>query len=158
MFLKVKRNPIKMVRGVRAENVNHFYVQNGGDLAFNIVRTMKRNGIEVNIELGTGADIVTKDDLEKLVRIFTRRAEENRNAPVLYWYSMGRAMAITRAMQCVKTRNYTCQNTLSEVRSMITQSTVNKMYKEDSKKPMSVIERIRIRRIHREAMEMKERA
>ena len=158
MFLKVKRNPIKMVRGVRAENVNHFYVQNGGDLAFNIVRTMKRNGIEVNIELGTGADIVTKDDLEKLVRIFTRRAEENRDAPVLYWYSMGRAMAITRAMQCVKTRNYTCQNTLSEVRSMITQSTVNKMYKEDSKKPMSVIERIRIRRIHREAMEMKERA
>lgn len=156
MFLKVKRDPIKMVRGVRAENVDHFYVQNGGDLAFNIVRTMKRNGIEVNIELGTGADIVTKDDLAKLVNIFTKRAEENRDVPVLYWYSMGRAMAITRAMQCVKTRNYTCQNTLSEVRSMITQGAVNKMYEEDSKKPMSVIERVRIRR--REAMEMKERA
>ena len=155
MFLKVKRDPIKMVRGVRAENVDHFYVQNGGDLVFNIVRTMKRNGIEVNIELGTGADIVTKDDLEKLVRIFTKRAEENRDAPVLYWYSMGRAMAITRAMQCVKTRNSTCQNTLSEVRGMITQSAVNNMYKEDSKKPMSVLERIRIRR---QAKIMEERA
>lgn len=155
MFLKVKRDPIKMVRGVRAENVDHFYVQNGGDLAFNIVRTMKRNGIEVNIELGTGADIVTKDDLAKLVNIFTKRAEENRDVPVLYWYSMGRAMAITRAMQCVKTRNYTCQNTLSEVRSMITQSAVNKMYREDSEKKLSVLERIRIRR---QAKIMEERA
>lgn len=156
MFLKVKRDPFKMVRGVRAENVDRFYVESGGDLAFNIVRTMKRNGIEVNVELGTGADIVTKDDLAKLVAIFMKRAEENRDAPVLYWYSMGRAMAITRAMQCVKTRNYTCQNTLSEVRSMITQSAVNKMYQEDGKKPMSVIERIRIRR--HEAMETEERA
>ena len=157
MFLKVKRDPFKMVRGVRAENVDHFYVENSGDLVFNVVRTMQRNGIEVNVELGTGANIVTKEDLEKLVRIFTKRAEENRDAPVLYWYAMGRAMAITRAMQCVKTRNYTCQNTLSEVRGMITQSAVNKMYKEDSEKPTSIIERIRIRRQH-QAMIMEERA